>query len=149
MLEKHPKDAEMSDDVALARSIIADTFDLEHNGRAYVIVAAYEAVKAVERKIDKAILALRRREWTERRIRSIVDNEAARIDHYEIDDLRRAAIEEARRELNRSRQRAARMAAYLASADQDFHGDEIERMGAFARGVDLPGVVRGGTGEGN
>lgn len=137
MLENHPKDAEMSD-VALARSIIADTFDLDHNGRARVITAAYKAVKVIESRIDRAVLALRPREWTERRVRSIVDSEAVRIDHYEIDDLRKAAIEEARHELNRSRQRAARMAAYLAAADADFHGDEIERMGAFARGVDMP-----------
>lgn len=134
-------------DVALAKSIIADTFDLERNGRSSVIALAYEAVKEVERKLDAAVLRLRPRQWTERRVRSIVDAEAVRIDHYEIDDLRKAAIEEARRELRRARERASRMAAYLATADEDFHRDEIERMGAFARGVDLPGMVRSREGE--
>lgn len=144
VLEKHPKDAEMHDP-AIARSIIVETYDLERNGRARVIAAAFEGVTAVERQIDKTVLALRRRKWTERRVRAIVDHEAARIDNYEIDDLQKAAIAEARRELNRSRQRASRMAAFLAHRDADFHGDEIERMGAFARGVDMPGVVRGGA----
>ena len=125
-------------DVALAKSILADTFDLERNGRSRVIALAFDALKEVERKLDAAVRRQRTRQWTERRVRSIVDEEATRIDHYEIDDLRKAAIEEARHELARSRQRAARMAAYLATADENFHRDEIERMGAFARGVDLP-----------
>jgi hypothetical protein len=146
VLEKHPKDSEMSD-VALAKSIIADTFDLERNGRSRVIALAFEAVAEVERRLDKAVLCLRPRRWTERRVRSIVDEEATRIDHYEIEDLRKAAIKEARIELARSRTRAARMAAYLATADEDFHRDEVERMGAFARGVDLPGMVRSREGE--
>lgn len=147
VLKKLPKDTEMLSDAALAKSIIADTFDLEANGRGRVIAMTYEAVKAVERRIDRTILSLRPRAWTERRVRAIVDEEVTRIDHYEIEDLRKASIEEARRELSRSRQRAARMAAYLAAADENFHGDEIERMGAFARGVDLPGVVRGRTAD--
>ena len=147
VLHNSPKDSEMSDvampDAVLARNIIVDTFT---GTRSRVIAAAYEAVKTVERKLPPSVLARRPRAWTERRVRSIVDAEATRIDHYEIDDLRKAAIDEARKELQRSRERAARMAAYLAATDQDFHGDEIERMGAFARGVDLPGVVRGGKG---
>lgn len=146
MLEKHPKDSEMHD-VALARSIIAETFDLERNGRSRVVALAFEALKDVERKIDGAVLRLRPRQWTERRVRSIVDREAARIDHYEIDDLKKAAIEEARRELNRSCARAASMAAFLATQDADFHRDEVQRLGAFARGEHLSGMVRSGEGE--
>lgn len=146
MLQKHPKDSEMSD-VGYARSIIDDAFDIDRTGRSRVIGLVFDAVKRIERKLDRTALALRPRQWTERRVRSIVDREAVRIDHYEIDDLTRVRIEEAKHELKRSRARASRMAAFLAATDADFHGDEIERMGSFARGVDLPGVVRGGEGK--
>lgn len=146
MLHKSPKDLEMSD-AALAHNIIAEAFDLRPGNRSRVIAAAYEAVKAIERALPRAVIDERGRQWTERRIRTFVDEEATRVDHYEIMDLKAAALEEAKRELYRSRQRAARMAAYLATSDADFHGDEIERMGAFARGVDMPGVVCGGEGE--
>lgn len=148
MLHNSPKDAESMSDVALARSIIDDAFGpINEVGRSRVIVATYEAVKRIERRIDKAVLALRPRVWTERRVRSIVDNEAVRIDHYEIDDLTRARIEEARLELVRSRERAARMAAFLTAQDEGFHSSEIDRLGQFARGVDMPRVVRGGEGK--
>jgi hypothetical protein len=132
-----PKDSEMSD-VAYARSILDDVFDIERTGRSVVIARAFDAVRSVERRIDRAVLAVRPRRWTERRVRSIVDLEAVRVDHYEIEDLLKVRIEEARRELARSRERAARMAAFLATRDEGFHGDEIQRLGAFARGVDLP-----------
>lgn len=136
----------LASDPDKAFAIIDDTFGpIREVGRSRVIARAYEAVKRVERRIDRAVLALRPRLWTERRVRAIVDREAVRIDHYEIDDLTKVRIEEAKRELDKSRARAARMAAFLAAQDADFHGDEIERMGAFARGVDLPGVVRTGT----
>lgn len=150
-LEKSPKVSEMSD-VAVARSIIDDAFDLKTPGRRSVVIGlTIAALKRVERALGDEAMRLRLstggREWTERRVRSIVDNEARRIDAYEIDDLNRVKIAEARHEFSRSRDRAARMAAYLAASDPDFHCDEVERMGAFARGMDLPGVVRRGANE--
>lgn len=131
-------------DAALAHSIIADAFDLQPGNRSRVIVMAFELLKELERKLPRSVREGRRSEWTERRVRTFVDHEATRVDYYEIEDLRRAAVEQAKRELQRSRERAARMAAYLAASDAEFHGDEIERMGTFARGVDLPGMVRRG-----
>ena len=151
VLEKHPKGSEMSDvasDPAFARSIIDDAFDIERNGRGRAIAMAFDALKEIERKLARLApdaLRQRPRQWTERRVRSIVDREARRIDAYEIDDLKKMQMAEARHELNRSRARAARMAAFLAAQDEDFHSDEIERMGAFARGMDLPGMVRRGA----
>lgn len=128
----------MQADAVLARNIIAEAFGLVPSNRSRVIAAAFDAVKEIERRLPKQVIQDRGRVWTERRVRTIVDEEATRVDHYEIMDLKAAAREEARRELERARQRAARMAAYLAASDEDFHRDEIERMGAFARGVDLP-----------
>jgi hypothetical protein len=138
VLEKSPKDSEMSDDVSVARSIIDDAFDLETRGRARVIALTYEAVKRVEARLPRAVLAHRPRRWTERRVRSIVDREAGRIDHYEIQDLTAAAVEEARLERLRIRARDARLEAIIASEDtrQDQQGGE--RLGRGARGLDLP-----------
>ena len=145
-VEKHPKSSEMLSDLAIARGIIVDTFDLTPGRRSIVIGLAIMALKRVERALSREVLAERPRLWTERRVRSIIDEEARRIDAYEIEDLKKVQIAEARHELTISRQRAARMAAFLATQDADFHCDEVERMGAFARGVDLPGVVRRGAG---
>lgn len=145
-VENSPKVSEMSD-VAVAKGIIAETFDLKPGNRSIVIGLAIAALKRIERKLDPRVLRERNREWTERRVRAIVDEEARRIDAYEIEDLKKMQIAEARIELDRSRERAARMAAFLAAQDADFHCDEIERMGAFARGVDMPGMVRRGAGQ--
>ncbi len=142
--EIDPKVSEMHD-VAVARGIIDDTFDLTPGRRSIVIGLTIAALKRLERALDPELLRQRGRQWTERRVRSIVDSEARRIDAYEIDDLQKVKIAEARHELNKSRDRAARMAAFLAAQDPDFHRDEVERMGSFARGVDLSGVVRGGA----
>lgn len=148
VLEKHPKDSEMHD-VAVARNIIDDTFDLTTPGRRSIVIGlAFEALVRVEQHLARVapnVIRERNRRWTERRVRSIVDGEAVRIDHYEITDLEKMRITEAKNELRKSQLRAGRMAAFLAAQDENFHGDEIERMGAFARGVDLPGVVRSGT----
>lgn len=147
--EIDPKVSEMHD-VAVARGIIDDTFDLTPGRRSIVIGLTIAALKRLERALEKSnpeVLRERPRQWTERRVRSIVDSEARRIDAYEIDDLQKVKIAEARHELNRSRDRAARMAAFLAAQDPDFHRDEVQRMGSFARGVDLSGVVRGGAGK--
>ncbi len=144
--EIDPKVSEMHD-LANARGLIDDTFDLTPGRRSIVIGLTIAALKRVERALDPELLRQRGRQWTERRVRSIVDNEARRIDAYEISDLQKVKIAEARHEFSKSRDRAARMAAFLAAQDPDFHCDEVERMGAFARGVDLPGVVRGGADE--
>lgn len=145
-LEKLPKVSEMSDG-AVARNLIDDTFDLSPGRRSVVIGLTIAALKRVERALGADVLRQRPRQWTERRVRSIVDNEARRIDAYEIEDLHRVKIAEARHELDKSRERAARMAAFLATQDPDFHGDEVERLGAFARGMGMPGMVRRGAGE--
>lgn len=138
-------------DVAVARNIIDDTFDLTTPGRRSIVIGlAFEALVRVEQYLARTapnVIRERNRRWTERRVRSIVDGEAVRIDHYEITDLEKMRIAEAKNELRKSQLRAARMAAFLTAQDENFHSDEIERMGAFARGVDMPGMVRSGKGE--
>lgn len=143
-----PKSSEMSD-LTAARSLIDDTFDLTPGRRSIVIGLAINALKRLERTLSPETLQARPRLWTERRVRSIIDGEARRIDAYEIDDLHKVKIAEARHELSKARDRAARMAAFLAAQDPDFHCDEVERMGSFARGLGGAGMVRGGTGGRN
>lgn len=135
MLEKSPKDSEMSD-AAIARGIIDGLWPIKIHGRSNVIVRAYDALKRVERSFDPEVRRQRQREWTERRVRSIVDREIRRVDAYEISDLELMAMREARNEYRQSIQRAARMATFLQTVDESFHEPEIDRLREFMRSVD-------------
>jgi hypothetical protein len=140
--EIDPKVSQMSD-LAIARNIIVDTFDLGHTPRPQVIGRTIAALKRVERALAPEVLRERTRLWTERRVRSIIDNEARRIEHYEIDDLTKMKLAEARLAYQRSRDRSAQLAAFLEAQDADFHSDEIDRLGQLARGLGRAGT--GGT----
>lgn len=101
-------------DVSAARNIIDEIWPLDTTPRKRVIGAAFEAVKRVERRLPQDVIRTRPRQWTERRVRSIVDQEASRIDHFEMLDLEQMAIQEARHALKQSQERAARLASFLA-----------------------------------
>ena len=136
MLDQRPKDAEMTD-VSMAQHLVQETWP-ERAGRPVktCIAMIFDAVKRVERKQPVAVLRERPRQWTERRVRSIWNAEARRIDNYEMADLERAAAEEAKNEFTTSVRRAARMAAFLASQDENFHGPEIDRLREFLGRLD-------------
>lgn len=110
-------------DVSAARNIIDEIWPLDTTPRKRVIGAAFEAVKRVERGLPQDEIRLRKRTWTERRMRSIVDEEAGRIDAYEMRDLEQMAIQEARNALHRSKERSARLASFLARAAARASGD--------------------------
>ena len=110
-------------DVSAARNIIDEIWPLDTTPRKRVIGAAFEAVKRVERGLPQDEIRLRKRTWTERRMRSIVDEEAGRIDAYEMRDLEQMAIQEARNALHRSKERTARLASFLARAAARASGD--------------------------
>lgn len=124
-------------DVAMAQHLLQETWP-ERAGRPVksCIALIFDAVKRVERSLPKPMLDERPRQWTARRVRSIWNGEARRIDSYEMNDLEKAAAEEAANEFDISIRRAARMAAFLASQDADFHGPEIDRLRQFFGGVD-------------
>jgi hypothetical protein len=145
MLDQSSKDSEMTD-TAMAQHLVQETWP-ERAGRPVKVCIAmiFDAVKRVERRLPNEALRQRPRQWTERRVRSIWNAEARRIDNYEMADLERAAAEEARNEFRQSIQRAARMAAFLAAQDPDFHGSEIDRLREFLGSVDRAGVVRDGA----
>lgn len=71
--------------------------------------AQYEAFRFLCRRVSK--------EMTMRRVRSIWEGAARRIDGEEKDALREAKIEEARREQRDIRQRLTKIDAFLASVD--------------------------------
>lgn len=141
--EFDPKVSEMHD-VAVARNLIDDTFDLTTPGRRSIVIGlTIAALKRVERALalsSPEVLRERPRQWTERRVRSIVDNEARRIDAYEIDDLQKVKLAEARHEFHRSTAKAARLAAFLAHRDEDFHSADIALQVALAGGMAGPGA---------
>jgi hypothetical protein len=136
VLDRSPKDSEMSD-VTMAQELMQETWP-ERAGRPVktCIALIFDAVKRVERRLPDDLVRERPRQWTERRVRSIWNGEARRIDNYEMSDLERAAAEEAKNEFTSSIRRAARMASFLAAQDPDFHGPEIDRLRQFFGRVD-------------
>ena len=126
-------------DAVYAKSIIDELWPLQVYSRKSVIGFAFDAVKRIERALPTPVLRERKRQWTERRVRSIIDDEAPSLAHFEVADLERMAIEEGRDAYRKSVQRAARLAAFLAHADEDFHRSEIDRLGQFLGGVGSSG----------
>ena len=129
MLEQHskkpgqyPEEGRRMSDVAYAQSLMREAFPKEkYGGYKQAVYAAYRYMMP---KANKRI--------TERRARAIWDGEARRIDLEEADILRRAAIEEARREQNELRARLAALDAKLATADAFLAGRKVAATGIGA-----------------
>lgn len=132
-------------DVSMAQNLLHETWP-DSAGRPVktCIGMIFDALMRVERKLPADIRRQRPRAWTERRVRSIWNAEARRIDNYEMIDLEKAALEQARHEYRTSIERASRLAAFLAVSDEDFHGPEIHRLGEFLGRVDRPGTEGNG-----
>lgn len=149
---KSPKDAEMSDavytqpDAVYAKSIIEEIWPPRLYSRKSIITFAFEGVKRVERSLSDAVKANRKRQWTERRVRSIVDDEQPCLERYEVADLERMAVREGRDAYRKSVERAARLASFLAVADEAFHGPEIAAYEAAVRLMAGAGVGAAGQG---
>ena len=122
-------------DAVYARSIIEELWPVQHHSRKSIITSAYEAIKRVEHALDPQVRRDRKRLWTERRIRSIVDDELPSLERYEVLDLEKMAVKEGRYAYRKSIDRAARIASFLAHVDEDFHGTEIDAQVALARSM--------------
>jgi hypothetical protein len=148
MLDRSPKGSKMSD-VTTAQTFLHEQWP-EQAGRPVksCIWEIFNALRRVERQLPSDAMRQRPRQWTERRVRSIWHGEARRLDHYEMTDLEIAASGEARNVFKQSIERAARMAAFLETADPDFHGSEVDRIREFLRGLAGPGVGGSGTAGG-
>ena len=81
---------------------------------------------------------------TVRRIRSIWEGTARRIDGEEKDALRLAQIEEARNEYQALRSRLASLEATLAVADEAFFGPQMDAYREMASGMGGSGRPRDG-----
>lgn len=101
-------------DTVYARDLIREAFPRERHGS--VIAAQCAAYTAIRKAVSKEI--------TLRRIRSIWEGRARRIDNEEAVALRRAKIEEARREQIELRIRLSQLDAALAQMDADMAGGE-------------------------
>lgn len=82
--------------------------------------------------------------WTQRRVRALAGQEAARIEHREIKEMERAiaarrAIQEARNEHNRYLAETERLATFLATQDEAFHSETIADLRSIAGDLDSTG----------
>lgn len=130
MLGQSDKDKSVSD-TAFHSELMRDAFPRHRYGG--VKAAIYAAYRYIAPKVTK--------EFTERRARSIWEGTARRIDAEESAVLKRAQIEEARREQRELRERLSRLDTALAVVDEAFHCQARaalqSQMGGLRR-VDLP-----------
>lgn len=94
-------------DICSAQNLLRDAFPVKRYGK--VEAAFYEAHRFISRHVQK--------DFTMRRVRSIWEGKARRIDSEEMDALRLAKIEETRREQKELRARLAALDEMLAGVD--------------------------------
>lgn len=133
-------------DAVYAKSIIEELWDPQVYGRGSVLRLAFEAIARFERSLPKDVRQQRKRQWTERRVRSIIDDEAPCLERYEVADLERMAVKEGRDAYRKSVQRAARLAEFLAHCDEDFYSADIDAQVAMARAFTRPGAAMASAG---
>lgn len=116
----------MSSAIFEARDLFREAFSLRRYGK--LDNAFYHAVRFISPKVQK--------EFTTRRARSIHEGTARRIDSEEMDALREAVKEEARREQIELRTRLAALDAKIAAFDAatsrqtvEAHRGGADRMG--------------------
>jgi hypothetical protein len=107
VLSKRDKRKSMSD-TTFAMNAIQEAFPKKRFGSVYA--AQYEAFNYLRKNV--------RKEMTMRRIRSLWEGKARRVDGEEKDALRWAKIEEAKREQAELRERLSKIDAALAAINQ-------------------------------
>jgi hypothetical protein len=110
MLGQFDKDKSVSD-TAFHSDLLREAFPRQRYGGAKA--AIYAAYRYIAPKVTKP--------FTERRARAIWEGTARRIDAEESTVIKRAAIEEQRREQQELRDRLVRLDAALAVVDEAFH----------------------------
>ncbi len=131
VLSERDKNKSMSDTV-FARDVIRDAFPKDRHGS--VKAAQSAAFSFIRKHVEK--------DFTFRRVRAIWEGTARRIDGEEKDALRRAQIEEAKREQAELRARLARLDEALAVADAQNHrgmGAPSQPQAGGLRGMDRRG----------
>lgn len=130
-------------DGTYAQELLQETFPVRRGRNITAAIGeAFAALKKRERSLPKQVLIERERQWTERRVRSLWTKTARRVDHYEIQDLTAVAVEEARHERQRLRERDERLAALLAAHRPRPDQQVDQRQGGGAGGLDHAGDGR-------
>lgn len=109
---RHSRKGKKMNDVLEAQSLFKEAFPLRRYGSVKEMINA--AYRSMAPRLSK--------EFTHRRIETIWQAKARRIDGEEKDALRRAVIEENRREQQELRARLASLDARLAAVDQGLDG---------------------------
>lgn len=112
------RDKKMSD-VFYAQNLLREAFPRSRYGK--VDAVFYEARKFINKRVNKEI--------TLRRIRTIWEGRARRIDSEEMEALKAALIEETRREQIELRARLASLDEKIAAAEAVAHRQEVARPG--------------------
>lgn len=120
-------------DICAAQNLLRDAFPVRRYGK--VEAAFYEAHRFISRRVQK--------DFTMRRVRSIWEGKARRIDSEEMDALRQAKIEETRREQKELRARLAALDEMLASVDAALACSPVAGESERVRGAG--GMDRAGT----
>ena len=111
-------------DVAEAQALFKQAWPESKFGFSVKVMIA-EAYRFMSPRLEKRL--------TYRRVETIWQGTARRIDGEEKDVLRLAVLEEHRREQREIRARLAYLDARLASVDEEFHGPTLEAMREQAR----------------
>lgn len=115
----------MNTDVIEAQSLFKQAWPLgRYDGSVQRVIQ--EAYRFLSPKLDKTL--------TYRRVETIWQGKARRIDGEEKDLLRQAVREEHEREIREIRARLAYLAERLSVGDQEFHGPTLEAIRAQAHG---------------
>lgn len=115
-MSDHDKGLAMSD-IARAQRLVLSVWEPRVGLPAKARIGQiFEALKRVERGLDTEEFRDRPRQWTERRVRSIWEGSARRVDAFEMVDLEKAALEAARAEYQESLQRSKRLEVFIASS---------------------------------
>lgn len=127
-------------DVALARSYVAD---IGGAGKVKAILGnAYSRLVSMFPHKNEPDW-----QWTERRVRSFWNGEAAYVEFREMRELHAAAakakeerelLQKARKEHAAFIEKTASLRALLERQDEAFHSHQIEGLGSRACGVDMP-----------
>lgn len=128
-------------DSVFAQDMIREAFPVT-GGRNIksAIGEAFTALRRRERALPRHVISERPRQWTERRVKALWHREARRVDHYEIQDLTAIAVEEAKRELERSKARQARLSALLSDPMAYRGGELADRVRERVGGMDRAGT---------
>lgn len=115
MLRKTDKSLSKTDkemtDALTAKSLFSQAFPAQRYGK--IEVAIYEAYRFLKPLVEPRI----EREFTLRRVRSLHEGKAKRVDGAELDALNLAKIEEVRREYNDCKARLERLEKAIADLD--------------------------------